>query len=69
MIKNIILGGLLIIPVLFWIKVDPERTAPDNPDIVVIEYKCSELFKYNDTPEEVTDECRIKAEKATNNKK
>ena len=69
MIKNVIIGVLLIIPVLFWIKVDPEYTSSDNPDTVVIEYKCSELFKYNDTPEEVVDECRIKAEKATNNKK
>jgi len=69
MIKNVILGVLLIIPVLFWIKVDPERTVPENTDTVIIEYKCSELFKYNDTPEEVVDECRIKAEKAINNKK
>lgn len=69
MIKNVIIGGLLIIPVLFWIKVDPECIAPDNPESVIIEYKCSELFKYSDIPEEVVDECRIKAEKAINNKK
>jgi len=69
MIKNVIIGGLLVIPVLFWIKVDPECIAPDDPDTVVIEYKCSELLEYDDIPEEVADECRIKAEKATNNKK
>ena len=69
MIKNVIIGGLLVIPVLFWIKVDPECIAPDNPESVIIEYKCSELFKYSDIPAEVVDECRIKAEKAINNKK
>lgn len=69
MIKNVIIGGLLVIPVLFWIKVDPECITPDDPDSVIIEYKCSELDEYEDIPEEVADECRVKAEKSLNNKK
>lgn len=51
-----------------WIKVDPECMAPEDPDVVIIEYKCSELDEYEDIPEEVVDECRIKAETATNKK-
>jgi len=69
MIKNVIIGGLVFIVALCWIKVDPECMAPDDPDVVIIEYKCSELTDYEDVPEEVADECRNKAEKATNNKK
>jgi len=69
MIKNITIVLLALGVALCWIKVDPECMAPDDPDTVVIEYKCSELTDYEDVPEEVTDECRNKAEKATNNKK
>lgn len=69
MIKNVIISGLIIIVMLCWIKVDPECMAPEDPDTVVIEYKCSELSDYENVPEEIADECRSKAEKATNNKK
>ena len=69
MIKNVIIGGLLCVVALCWLKVDPECMSPDDPDTVVIEYKCSGLLEYDDIPEEVADECRIKAEKSVNNKK
>jgi hypothetical protein len=69
MIKNIIIGGLIVVVALCWIKVDPECMAPDDPDVVIMEYKCSELLEYEDVPEEVADDCRNKAEKATSNKK
>ena len=69
MIKNLIIGLLLIVVALCWVKVDPECMAPDDPDTVIIEYKCSELDEYEDIPEEVVDECHVKAEKSVNNKK
>ena len=69
MIKNLFIVLLTLGVALCWIKVDPECMAPDDPDTVVIEYKCSDLIDYEDVPEEVVDECRIKAEKAINNKK
>ena len=68
MIKNVIIGVLGLGIVLCWIKVDPECMTPEDPDSVIIEYKCSELDEYEDIPEEVVDECRIKAEKSTNKK-
>ena len=67
--KNIIIAALLFVVIMCWIKVDPECMTPDDPDSVIIEYKCSELTDYEDIPEEVADECRVKAEKSTNNKK
>jgi hypothetical protein len=69
MIKNVIIGGLLCVVALCWVKVDPECMEFDDPDTVIMEYKCVELSEYETIPEEVVDECRIKAEKATNNKK
>ena len=69
MIKNTIIVLLGLGVALCWIKVDPECMAPDDSDTVIIEYKCSELTDYEDVPEEVADECRVKAEKSTNNKK
>ena len=68
MIKNIIIGVLGVAVIMCWIKVDPECMAPEDPDSVIIEYKCSELDEYEDIPEEVVDECRIKAKKSTNKK-
>lgn len=69
MIKNVFIAVLSFGVALCWIKVDPECIAPNDPDVVVIEYKCSELLDYENVPEEVIDECRNKAEKSTNNKK
>ena len=69
MIKNVIIGVFGLAVIMCWIKVDPECMAPDDPDTVIIEYKCSELDEYEDIPEEVVDECRVKAEKSVNNKK
>jgi hypothetical protein len=68
MIKNVIIGVLGVAVIMCWIKVDPECMAPEDPDSVIIEYKCSELDEYEDIPEEVVDECRIKAETVTNKK-
>jgi hypothetical protein len=69
MTKNVIIAILAFGAALYWIKVDPECIAPNDPDAVVVQYKCSKLIEYQDVPEEVIDDCRNKAEKATNNKK
>jgi hypothetical protein len=68
MTKNIIIIVLALAVMMCWIKVDPECMAPDDPDSVVIEYKCSELVEYEDIPKEVTDECRDRANQSTNHK-
>ena len=68
MTKNIIIMVLSLGIMLCWIKVDPECMTLDDPESVVIEYKCSELADYENVPEEVVDECHAKAEKSTNKK-
>lgn len=68
MIKNIIIGSLLFVVALCWVKVDPECIQTDSPNSVIIEYECSNLEDYENVPPEVVDECRSRANEATRNK-
>lgn len=54
---------------MFWIKVDPECVNPnEDPNLVVIEYLCSELSEYENVPPEVVEECKDRANKSINHK-
>ena len=69
MLKNIIIVGLSFIVVMFWIRVDPDCMNPnDDPNIVIMEYQCSDISDYEIVPPEVVEECTKRAEEATNHK-
>jgi len=69
MIKNIIICILGLGVALCWIKVDPECIKSDDPNSVVIEYKCSSLDDYVNLPYEVIAECKSMAEESTRKNK
>ena len=69
MLKNVIIAGLSFIAVMFWMKVDPECVINhDDPNVVTIEYQCSDLSDYESVPTEVVDECRDRANQSVNHK-
>ena len=68
MLKNVIIVGLSVIVVMFWIRVDPDCMNPDDPNSVIMEYQCSDISDYEIVPPEVVEECTKRAEEATNHK-
>jgi hypothetical protein len=69
MLKNIIIAGLSFIVVMCWIKVDPECVNnSDDPNLITIEYQCSDLSDYENVPPEVVEECMDRANQSTNRK-
>ena len=69
MFKNIIIAGLSFIVLMCWIKVDPECVNnSDDPNVVTIEYQCSDLTDYENVPPEVIEECIKRADQSTNHK-
>ena len=56
--KNILIVVLGILVVLFWLGDQSTDMDDRDPDIVFIEYKCSELLNYEYVPPEVLQECR-----------
>ena len=58
MAKNILIVVLGILVVLFWLGDQSTEMDDRDPDIVFIEYKCSELLNYEYVPPEVLQECR-----------
>lgn len=58
MLKNIVIATLTFLIVVFWLKEEPEDTVSDDPNDVVIEYKCSDLSEYESIPPEVLQECK-----------
>lgn len=69
MLKNIIIAGLTFIVVMFWVKVDPECVInQDDPNVITIEYQCSDLSDYENVPPEVVEECRDRANQSVNHK-
>jgi hypothetical protein len=68
MLKNIIIAGLSVIVVMFWIRVDPDCMNPDDPNSVIIEYQCADLSDYENVPPEVVDECTERAVQSTKHK-
>ena len=69
MIKNIIICILGLGVALCWLKIEPEFIKPDDPNSVVIEYKCSGFDDYVNLPTEVVDECKSRAEESTRKNK
>jgi hypothetical protein len=67
MLKNIVITILTIIVVLFWLGADSDENGYDDPDAVVIEYKCSTLSEYDQVPTEVIEECLIRYRQLTKN--
>lgn len=69
MLKNVIIAGLSVIVIMCWIKVDPECVNnSDDPNVVTIEYQCSDLTDYENVPPEVIEECIKRADQSTNHK-
>jgi hypothetical protein len=68
MLKNVIIVGLSVIVVMFWIRVDPDCMNPDDPNSVIIEYQCADLSDYENVPPEVVDECTERAVQSTKHK-
>ena len=68
MLKNVIIAGLSVIVVMFWIRVDPDCMNPDDPNSVIIEYQCADLSDYENVPPEVVDECTERAVQSTKHK-
>jgi hypothetical protein len=69
MLKNIIIVLLSLIVVMCWIKVDPECVInQDDPNVITIEYQCSDLSDYENVPPEVVEECRDRANQSVNHK-
>jgi hypothetical protein len=66
MLKNIVITILTILVVLFWLGADSGDDF-DDPDAVVIEYKCSTLSEYDHVPTEVIEECLIRYRQLTKN--
>ena len=60
MLKNIIIAVLTFLIVIFWLKEEPEDTISNDPNDVVIEYKCSDLREYESIPPEVLQECKAR---------
>jgi hypothetical protein len=55
---------------IYWMSVPTEDdTDLDDPDVVTIEYRCSELPEYTDVPEEVLQECSKRRAKIFENRK
>ena len=69
MIKNIIIAILGLSVVLCWLKIEPECIKSDDPNSVVIEYKCSSLDDYVNLPSEIVAECKSMAEESTRKNK
>ena len=69
MLKNVIIAGLSVIVIMCWIKVDPECiNNVDDPNVVTIEYQCSDLTDYENVPPEVIEECAKRADQSINHK-
>ena len=66
MLKNIVITILTILVVLFWLSADSGDDF-DDPDAVVIEYKCSTLDEYDHVPSEVLEECQDRQKVLTRN--
>ena len=66
MLKNVLIVSLSFVVVMCWIKVDPECVNnSDDPNLITIEYQCSDLSDYENVPPEVTEECTNRAIEAT----
>ena len=69
MIKNVVIAGLSVVALLLWMKVDPECVNNfDDPNMVTIEYQCSDLSDYENVPPEVVEECMNRADQSTKHK-
>jgi hypothetical protein len=69
MIKNVVIVGLSFVVLLLWMKVDPECiNSSDDPNMVTIEYQCSDLSDYENVPPEVVEECMNRADQSTKHK-
>ena len=55
---------------IYWMSTpDEDDMDVDDPDVVTIEYRCSELQEYTDVPEEVLQECSKRRAKIFENRK
>lgn len=68
MLKNVMIAVLFLVVLVYWIKVDPECMKSDDPNVIVIEYECSNLDEYENVPPEVVEECKDRANEALHHK-
>jgi hypothetical protein len=67
MLKNIIIFILFILVALFWLGADSlEEEEFDDPNSVIIEYRCNTLDEYEVVPPEVVRECMSRFELTKN---